>query len=103
MAAMESWQAEHHRQLSEYNERIKQLETRVLKIEEMHKSIWSLTESVSNMAVRMEGLKEDVTEIKKSVESFAAIPSKRWETIVGVALTALVSGLVGIAIAQFFK
>lgn len=100
---MESWQAEHHRQLSEYNERIKQLEIRMTKAEETQRSIWSLTESVSNMTIRMEVVKEDVKDIKSTLDTITAIPGKRWETIVGVVLTAIVSAIIGMVLAQFIK
>jgi len=76
--------------------RLDRLET---EINDLHK----LTEAVAVTANNVERLQADVTEMKEDVRILAAIPSKRWDAVIGYVMAALISGIVGVVIGLVFK
>ena len=56
--------------------------------------IHKLAEAMASTRQEVEGLKEDITEIKDTVSGIAAKPSKYWENILMVGITAIVTAIV---------
>lgn len=54
-----------------------------------------LTESVHIIATETKAMREDVNDITERVDEIEKRPNKRYETVVGAILTALVGGLIG--------
>ena len=81
--------------LTKHHEEIGSLKHRVDELEEKNNVIQDIALSVRELAVNMKSVKEDVKDLK-------ARPAKRWDTIITAIITAVVSGLIGIAIAQLF-
>ncbi len=61
-----------------------------------------LTEAVAVTATNVSRLQADVTEMKEDVKSLTAVPAKRWEAVVGYALAAVISGIIGVMIGLVF-
>lgn len=59
-----------------------------------------LATSVEVLAAKQGAIETSVTEIKADVKSLKAVPASRLEGIIKAAVTALVAGLVGWALAQ---
>lgn len=59
-----------------------------------------LATSVEVLATKQEAIETSITEIKADVKSLKAVPASRWEGFIKAAVTALVAGLVGWALAQ---
>ena len=57
--------------------------------------IEKLTESVHIIATETKAMREDVNDITERVDEIEKRPNKRYETVVGAILTALVGGLIG--------
>ena len=57
--------------------------------------IEKLTESVHIIATETKAMREDVNDITSRVDEIEKRPNKRYETVVGAILTALVGGLIG--------
>ena len=62
-------------------------------------SLDKLTESVHIIATETKAMREDVNDITERVDEIEKRPNKRYETVVGAILTALVGVLIG----YFFK
>ncbi len=58
-------------------------------------SLDKLTESVHIIATETKAMREDVNDITERVDEIEKRPNKRYETVVGAILTALVGGLIG--------
>lgn len=58
-------------------------------------SLDRLTESVHIIATETKAMREDVNDITERVDEIEKRPNKRYETVVGAILTALVGGLIG--------
>lgn len=58
-----------------------------------------LATSVEVLATKQETIEASVTEIKNDVKSLKALPASRWEGLIKAAVTAVVAGLVGYALA----
>ncbi len=54
-----------------------------------------LTESVHIIATETKAMREDVNDITERVDEIEKRPNKRYETVVGAILTALVGGVIG--------
>jgi outer membrane murein-binding lipoprotein Lpp len=95
-------QIQNEHRLTEVEERSKSNTHRIDKIEKRQDDLEKLATSVEKIAIREEGLENDVKEIKSDVKSLKDIPAKRWETVITVGLTAIISALVGFIIAKIF-
>ena len=62
-------------------------------IEEIRKNISDMAKSIAVMEVKLESLSKDVDEMKQT-------PQKRWDTVVGVIITTLVTGFVAYVIGK---
>lgn len=86
--------------LTELEERSKSNTKRIDKIEKRQDNLEKLASSVEKIAIREESLENDVKEIKNDVKDIKSVPTKRWETVVTVGLTAIVSAIVGFIISE---
>lgn len=76
--------------------RLDRLETEVSDLQK-------LTEAVAVTASNVSRLQEDITEMKEDVKALAAVPSKRWDAVIGYVMAALISGVVGVFIGLVFQ
>lgn len=74
--------------------RLTELETRVDIIEKQQADYGKLVEAVTSISEREKIVENDVKEIKSDVKSITSKPEKRWELIVTVAITAIVTALI---------
>ena len=84
----------------------KEIETRFERNEDDIRKLFKCTDESNRFQGRME---EKMTNIEKSIDSIVmdvktllGKPQRRWDTIVTVAITALVSGVIGVMIASVF-
>lgn len=68
-------------------------------LEADNKALHALATSVEVLATKQEGIETNVAEIKADVKSLKALPAGRWEAVIKAVVTAVVSGLVGYALA----
>lgn len=61
-----------------------------------------LTASVRVLADRESRVEADVKEIKTDVKALTGAPGKKWDTVVMAIMTAMVSAVVGYALAHIF-
>ena len=87
--------------LTEVEERSKSNTHRLEKVEKRQDNLEKLATSVEKIAIREESLENDVKEIKNDVKDIKGVPAKRWETVVTVGLTAIISAVVGFILAKF--
>lgn len=85
--------------IAEINARSKSNTHRIDDLEADNKALHQLATSVEVLATKQETIEANVTEIKEDVKSLKALPGGRWEALIKAVLTAVVSGLVGFAIA----
>ena len=64
------------------------------------KVLADLTASVKVLATKQENVEADVREIKTDVKALTEAPAHKWETLIKVLVTALVTGLVGWALGK---
>ena len=72
---------------------------RINDLEADNKALHQLATSVEVLATKQETIEENVNEIKTDVKSIKALPASRWEGLIKAVVTAIVSGLVGYALA----
>ncbi len=68
---------------------------RINDLEADNKALHQLATSVEVLATKQETIEENVSEIKADVKSLKAVPGSRWDALVRIALTALVTGIIG--------
>lgn len=86
--------------VAEINARSKSNTHRINDLEADNKALHQLATSVEVLATKQETIEANVTEIKEDVKSLKALPGSRWEAILKAALTAVIAGLVGFALAR---
>lgn len=72
---------------------------RIDDLEADNKALHALATSVEVLATKQETIETNVQEIKADVKSLKALPAGRWEALIKAAVTAIVAGLVGYALA----
>lgn len=72
---------------------------RIDDLEADNKALHALATSVEVLATKQETIETNVQEIKADVKSLKALPAGRWEAVIKAAVTAIVAGLVGYALA----
>ena len=80
--------------------RCKSNQHRIDELEADNKALHQLATSVEVLATKQETIESNVNEIKNDVKALKALPGSRWEGLIKAAVTAIVAGLVGWAIAQ---
>ena len=68
-------------------------------LETDNKALHQLATSVEVLATKQETIESNVNEIKADVKTLKALPGSRWEGLIKAVVTAIVSGLVGYALA----
>ena len=64
------------------------------------KVLADLTASVKVLATKQENVEADVREIKTDVKALTEAPGRKWDTLIKILVTALVTGLVGWALGK---
>lgn len=64
--------------------------------------IHKLAEAMASTQQKVEGIEEDITEIKNTVSGIAAKPAKYWENVLMVGITAIVTAFVSYMITGHF-
>ena len=85
--------------IAEIEARSKSNTHRIDDLEADNKALHQLATSVEVLATKQETIEANISEIKDDVKSLKALPAGRWEALIKAVLTAIVSGLVGFAIA----
>lgn len=85
--------------VAEINARCKSNTHRIDDLEADNKALHQLATSVEVLATKQEAIESNVNEIKADVKSLKAVPAGRWEGLIKAVVTAIVSGLVGYALA----
>ena len=86
-------------QIASLDARCKSNTHRINDLEADNKALHQLATSVEVLATKQETIEENVNEIKTDVKSLKALPARRWEGLIKAVVTAIVSGLVGYALA----
>ena len=86
--------------LTQVEERAKSNSRRLDQVEKRQAEIGDLVTSMATMAQKQETMERDVGEIKLKVDTIAAQPGKRWDTIVDKILLGIVTALVAYALSQ---
>ena len=87
-------------QIASIEARCKSNTHRIDEIEADNKTLHQLATSVEVLATKQETIEANVNEIKDDVKSLKALPGSRWEAVLKAALTAVIAGLVGFALAR---
>lgn len=74
-------------------------ERRIGDLETDNKSLLDLSTSVAVMAEQMKTMSSKVDSMDASVKRLQNVPASRWEGLIKAVVTAIVSGLVGYALA----
>ena len=75
-------------------------ERRIGCLESDNKALLELSTSVAVMAEQMKTMSSKVDSMDTAVKRLQSVPASRWEGFIKAAVTALVAGLVGWALAQ---
>ena len=86
-------------QIASLDARCKSNTHRIDELEADNKALHQLATSVEVLATKQETIEESVNEIKTDVKALKALPASRWEGLIKAAVTAVVAGLVGYALA----
>lgn len=97
---MEDTIRQHHAMLAQQSEQIKTLFRRVESMEELQKTISSLTTSVALMGQQLEVQTKNMSKMNANIESLQGLPAKRWESIISALLGALIGALVSAIVAK---
>lgn len=73
---------------------------RIKTLEQKTDAVTKLAEAVAVMAEHMRTLDDKIDGMQQSVNNLTAKPGRNWDALVKIALTALVSGLVGWALSK---
>lgn len=74
-------------------------ERRIGDLETDNKALLDLSTSVAVMAEQMKTMSSKVDSMDAAVKRLQSVPASRWEGLIKAAVTAIVSGLVGYALA----
>lgn len=68
---------------------------RIKVLEEKTDAVTKLAEAVAVMAEHMKTLDDKIDGMQQSVDTLTARPGKRWDTLVKIVVTALITGIIG--------
>ena len=68
---------------------------RIKDLEKKNDAVTKLAEAVAVMAEQMKTLDDKIDDMQTSVNNLTARPGKNWDALVKIALTALVTGVIG--------
>lgn len=81
-----------------------QIKGALKRIDEQAKFVSSVQEiatSVKILALEIQQAKERIGRLGSDVEALKEKPAKRWESVVGLVITGIITGLVGFLLAKF--
>lgn len=81
--------------VTRHTEQIKSCFNQISELKALAESVNKLATSVQVIAHEQTDIKENMGSLVKSVSEIKELPARRWETVATVALTALISGVVG--------
>lgn len=81
-------------------EEMKQVNSRLNKLENKIENIYDLTSSVKQIATEMKAMREDVNKIDDRVKTIEDKPAKRWDSVVGQIVSIVVAGIMGFLISK---
>lgn len=74
-------------------------ERRIVDLESDNKALQDLSKSVAVLAEQMKTMNSKVDSMDTAVKQLQSVPGTRWEGLIKAAVTAIVAGLVGYALA----
>ena len=80
--------------LTEHHKEIGSLKHRVGSLEDKTDAIQELVVSVKELSITMKSMLTEQEKQGKRIENLESVPSNRWNTLVTVVITALVSGFI---------
>jgi len=84
----------------------KEIETRFERNEEDIRKLFKCTDESNRfqgrVEVKIENIEKSLATMTADIKSLLEKPQRRWDTLVTVAITALVSGVIGVMIASVF-
>lgn len=86
--------------VTQNEQRCKSNTHRIDEIEKRVDDLGELTASVRVLADRESRVESDVKEIKTDVKALTSAPGKKWDTAVMAVITAIVSAIIGYALAH---
>lgn len=86
--------------LQETTDRAIRNEGRIKKLESEHETLHELAKSVAVMAEQMKTMNASVNTLTGKVDELESKPGKRWEGIVGAALSAIIAAVIGFALGR---
>ena len=89
--------------LAEHENRIKVSEHRIEDLEAQQKVIQELTISVHDLAKSVQDMCKELMEQKSRIAELEKVPAENWKSLIKTAITAVVSALVGAAMAGLIK
>ena len=93
---------EHEKRLTEVEARAKSNTRRLDELKPIVDEIRKMSEALVAMTSEVKHTNKDVGEIKSKVEALEEKPAKRWDTVITVMITAIVSGLITYALTAIF-
>ena len=88
--------------LTKHHEEIGSLKHRVDELEDKNTVIQDIALSVRELAVNMKSMLKEQERQGEAITVLQARPAKRWDTVITSTISAVIGGLIGIAIAQLF-
>ena len=88
--------------LAEHGKEIGLLKYRTKELEEKNNTIQELVLSVQKLAVNMQSMLKEQERQGEAITVLQERPAKRWDTIITAIITAVISGIVGFALANIF-
>lgn len=85
---------EHERRLTEVEARSKSNTKRLDELQPLTEELHKMSKATVEIVAELKHTNKDVREIKEKVETLEEKPAKRWDTVVTVIITALVSGFI---------
>lgn len=78
--------------------RLKSNTNRIVALEKVVESVHDLASSVKVMAEKLTNMQADINRVSDQVDNLAALPGKRWETVVMDVTKLIIAAAVGYAI-----
>lgn len=85
--------------IQSHDDEIKRINKRLIIVEDMTKEIQKINTNIELMIQKMDMHHEELEEQQEKLEQLEKIPATRWNSLINMALAALVGGL----IAYFFR
>lgn len=84
-----------------HGEQIKTLFKQQEELKKLTDSVWKLSGSVEKLTDSLQATDKKVDKLAENIDELKDKPAKKWDTVVTVALTAIVSALITFVITKF--